>query len=176
MEGDLEINQLFEKYHKKQERRLRIYGKIYNRVIKKIKSVSNRGENIFSTYYVVPEYEFGCPIYNQTTCTAYIIIRLRKIGFDVRYTHPNFLFISWHKFINTHKYKMSPLPDYNMNKRYNAPKNVEISQPKKFKTFFRNLNQKIITENERQETYDKQTEVLDNLKSRADIISKFNNY
>ena len=174
MAEDLEINQLFERYHKKQERRLKIYGKIYNRVIHKIKSVSNRGENVFSTYFVVPEYEFGCPVYNQTTCTAYIIIRLRKIGFDVRYTHPNFLYISWHKFINTHKYKMQPIPDYN--KKYNTPKNVEISQPKKFKTFFRNLNQKIITENERQETYDKQAEVLDNLRNRADIISKFNNY
>ena len=37
----------------------------------------------------------GIPAYNQSTCIAYIIDKLQENGFNVRYTHPNMLFISW---------------------------------------------------------------------------------
>lgn len=171
---DIEIHKLFDKYHKKQQRRLRIYEKIYSKIIYKIKGISNKGENIFSTFYIVPEYQFGCPLYNQTTCIAFCIIKLRKLGFDVQYTHPNFLYISWHKFINTHKYQIKTLTEQTYNNQNYNQKSI-VTKPRKIKTFFTNLNEQLIDETERAEISNNQMEILHNVKNRASLLSKFNN-
>lgn len=172
--SEIEIHQLFDRYHKKQQRRIKIYEKIYNKIIYKIKSISNKGENIFSTYYIIPEYQFGSPLYDQTTCIAYSIIRLRKVGFDVKYTHPNFMYISWHKFINTHKFKTQPLID--SNKAFNFHNQTErtiVTKPRKMKTFFKNLNDQLIDESERAERSNNQMEILSNVRHRAELLSRF---
>ena len=172
MDDKLEIHTLFDKYHQKQQRRLRIYDKIYHKIMHKIKNIANKGDGIFSTYYVIPEYQFGCPLYNQTTCIAYCIIKLRKIGFEVTYTHPNFLYISWHKFINTYKYQIRPITtDYNF---HNSERKI-VTKPNKIKSFFKNLNDQLIHETERSERSNNQIEILDNIKNRANLLEKFNN-
>ena len=176
--ADIEIHQLFEKYHKKQQRRIRIYEKIYNKIIYKIKSISNKGWNTFATYFVIPEYQFGCPLYDQTTCIAYSIIRLRKIGFDVKYTHPNFIYISWHKFINTYKFKTQSLIDTSK-KTFNYYNNDSpisrniVTKPRKIRTFFKNLNDQLIDESERAERSNNQIEILNNIKNRANLLTRF---
>jgi hypothetical protein len=43
----------------------------------------------------VPETILGVPKYDQGACIAYLIDRLKTNGFNVRYIHPNLLFISW---------------------------------------------------------------------------------
>lgn len=171
MSDKIEIHQLFDKYHQKQQRRIKIYEKVYNSIIHKIKKICNKGGSIFSTFYVVPEYQFGCPLYNQTTCIAFCIIKLRKVGFEVTYTHPNFLYISWHKFIHSYKFKINP-PDYNL---HNTSNHRVVTKPNKIKSFFKNLNNQLISENERQERSNNQFEILDNIKYRANMIEKFDN-
>ena len=37
----------------------------------------------------------GVPKYDQGACIAYLIDKLKDNGFNVRYIHPNTLFISW---------------------------------------------------------------------------------
>ena len=37
----------------------------------------------------------GVPKYDQAACIAYLIDKLKNNGFNVRYIHPNTLFISW---------------------------------------------------------------------------------
>jgi hypothetical protein len=44
---------------------------------------------------VVPEMIIGVPKYDQGSCIAYLIDKLKNNGFNVRYIHPNTLFISW---------------------------------------------------------------------------------
>lgn len=172
--ADIEIHKLFDKYHQKQQRRIRIYEKIYNKIIYKIKAISNKGSNTFSTYYIVPEYQLGCPVYDHTTCIAYSIIRLRKVGFDVKYTHPNFLYISWHKFINTHKFKTQPLIDASSAFNFqNQTERTIVTKPRKIKTFFKNLNEQLIDESERAERSNNQTEILNNVKNRANLLTRF---
>lgn len=172
MNDKVEIHKLFDKYHQKQQKRLRVYEKIYDKIMHKIRNICNKGENIFSTYYVIPEYQFGSPLYNQTTCIAYCIIKLRKIGFEVNYTHPNFLYISWHKFINSYKYKIQPISDYNFNQKSSNEKPL-VTKPNKIKSFFRNLNDKLINETERAERSNNQIQILDNIKNRAELLNKF---
>ena len=38
---------------------------------------------------------FGVPLYDTTPCVLYLVEQLIKNGFDVKYTHPNLLYISW---------------------------------------------------------------------------------
>ena len=174
--AEIEIHKLFDKYHQKQQRRLRIYEKVYNRIVHKIKKICNRGESIFSTYYVVPEYLFGSPLYNQTTCIAFCIIKLRKVGFEVTYTHPNFMYISWHKFINNYKYKIQPTPSYNFHNRdVNKGERKVVTKPNKIKSFFKSLNQQLIDETEREERSNNRLEILDNIQTRANLLQKFDN-
>ena len=37
----------------------------------------------------------GVPKYDQGSCIAYLIDKLKSNGFNIRYIHPNTLFISW---------------------------------------------------------------------------------
>jgi len=175
MAEGIEIHKLFDKYYKKQQRRLKIYHKIFNKIIYKIKSISNKGQNVFSTFFIIPEYQFGCPLYDQTTCIAYAILKLRKVGFDVTYTHPNFIYISWHKFINTHRFQTQPLPDDNRN-FYKKSLNPVITKPRKMKTFFTDLNEKLINESNRAERSNTHMEILENVKNRAELITRFDHH
>lgn len=48
---------------------------------------------------VLPEFVLGIPIYDIATCNSYIMQQLVNNGFQVKYTHPNLLWISWKHFI-----------------------------------------------------------------------------
>jgi hypothetical protein len=68
------------------------------------------------TYFIVPEYMFGIPLYNQIACVCYLIIKLRKNGFKVKYTHPNFIYMSWDHYNDEAQYNYTlniPQIEYN---------------------------------------------------------------
>jgi hypothetical protein len=46
-------------------------------------------------WFVVPELIIGVPKYDQASCIAYLMDKLKDNGFNIRYIHPNTLFISW---------------------------------------------------------------------------------
>ena len=41
----------------------------------------------------------GVPKYDQGACIAYLMDRLQENGFNVKYIHPNTMFISWNHFV-----------------------------------------------------------------------------
>ena len=47
----------------------------------------------------------GIPKFDHGSCVAYIINKLRENGFNVRYTHPNLLFISWNHILPSYMRK-----------------------------------------------------------------------
>jgi hypothetical protein len=79
--------------------RLKTYQKILGRAHKKIKITSRQKHNDFFCFYVVPEFLVGVPTYDIITCITYLIEELTTNGFEVKYTHPNLLFISWKHYI-----------------------------------------------------------------------------
>ena len=79
--------------------RLKTYQKILARAHKKIKITSRQKHNDLFCFYVVPEFLVGVPTYDITTCITYLIEQLTKNGFEVKYTHPNLIFISWKHYI-----------------------------------------------------------------------------
>ncbi len=93
------LDELFKQKKITEEHKIKMYNKILNGIHRKIKYASRqRGNNQFCVC-VLPEFVLGIPRYDIATCNSYIMQQLVNNGFQVKYTHPNLLFISWKHFI-----------------------------------------------------------------------------
>ena len=91
----LNLDELYKQDKISEDHRIKIYQKILARIHNKIKSTSRvRGNNKFCMY-LLPEFLLGVPRYDINECTLYVIEKLTEHGFDIKYTHPNLLWISW---------------------------------------------------------------------------------
>ena len=81
------------------QNRISVYKKILQRVHNKIKITSRQKIDEQFCCFVVPEHILGLPKYDVDTCTSFIINKLQENGFQIKYTHPNLLFISWKHYI-----------------------------------------------------------------------------
>jgi hypothetical protein len=95
----LNIDELYEKKRQQDLSKLALFNKILNRIHVKIKTISKHSVNEQFCWFLVPETIIGVPRYDQASCIAYLIDKLKNNGFIVRYIHPNMLFISWVHFI-----------------------------------------------------------------------------
>jgi hypothetical protein len=91
----LNIDELYEKKRQQDLNKLALFNKILNRIHVKIKTVSRQKVDEQFCWFLVPETIIGVPKYDQAACIAYLIDKLKSNGFNVRYIHPNMLFISW---------------------------------------------------------------------------------
>jgi hypothetical protein len=91
----INIDDLYEKKRQYDLNKLALFNKILNRVHVKIKTTSRQNMNEPFCWFVVPEMIIGVPKYDQAACIAYIMDKLKENGFNIRYIHPNTLFISW---------------------------------------------------------------------------------
>ena len=91
----LNIDDLYEKKRQHDLTQLALFNKILNRIHVRIKTISRQSKDEQFCWFVVPEMIIGVPKYDQAACIAYLIDKLKTNGFNVRYTHPNALFISW---------------------------------------------------------------------------------
>jgi len=95
----VDIDSLFEKKQQKDLKQLSIFNKILNRIHKRINYTAKSKPNDKHLFFTVPEFIFGEPLYNQGDCIGYLVVKLEDNGFDVRYMHPNTIFISWKNWI-----------------------------------------------------------------------------
>ena len=93
------IDELYEKKRKQDLNKLELFNKILNRVHVKIKTISRQKVDEQACWFLVPETIIGVPRYDQGACIAYLINKLQTNGFNVRYIHPNMLFISWNHWV-----------------------------------------------------------------------------
>lgn len=91
----INIDRLHEEREEKINRRKEVYDKILKRCHHRILTTSKNDSTCFC-FYVIPNYIYGVPLYDMKTCILYLVNCLSKNGFDIRYTHPNLLYISWH--------------------------------------------------------------------------------
>jgi len=90
----MNIDELFEKNKQKDLKQLSIFNKILNRIHKRIQYTSRSKKDKF-VFFTVPEYLFGEPLYNQGDCIGFLVVKLEENGFEVKYMHPNTLWVSW---------------------------------------------------------------------------------
>ena len=95
----LNLDDLYEKKRQQDLSKLALFNKILNRIHVKIKTVSRQKTDEQYCWFLVPETIIGVPRYDQAACVAYLINKLQVNGFNVRYVHPNTLFISWNHFV-----------------------------------------------------------------------------
>lgn len=91
----LNMDDLYEKKRQYDLSKLSLYNKILNRIHVRIKTTSRQKIEEQFCWFVVPEMIIGVPKYDQGSCIAYLIDKLKNNGFNVKYIHPNTLFISW---------------------------------------------------------------------------------
>jgi hypothetical protein len=91
----LNIDELYEKKRQYDLNQLTLFNKILNRIHVRIKSTSRQKIDEHFCWFLVPEVIIGVPKYDQAACIAYLIDKLQENKFNVRYIHPNTLFISW---------------------------------------------------------------------------------
>jgi hypothetical protein len=91
----LNIDELYEKKRQQDLNKLALFNKLLNRIHVKIKTVSRQKVDEQFCWFLVPETIIGVPKYDQGACIAYLMDKLKTNGFNIRYIHPNMLFISW---------------------------------------------------------------------------------
>jgi hypothetical protein len=91
----LNIDELYERKRQHDLNKLELFNKILNRIHVRIRTTSRQKIDEQFCWFVVPEVIIGVPKYDQGSCIAYLLERLGENGFNVKYIHPNTLFISW---------------------------------------------------------------------------------
>ena len=91
----INIDDLYEKKRQVDQNKLELFKKILNRIHVRIKTTAKQNIHEKFCWFVVPEIIIGIPKYDQAGCIAYLSNTLQENGFNVRYFHPNTLFICW---------------------------------------------------------------------------------
>jgi hypothetical protein len=90
----LNINQLHREIEDRMEKKKNVYSKILELCYQRIVNTNKKNNNCYC-FFSCPTFMFGVPLYNITNCIIYIMEDLTEKGFQVQYTHPNLLYISW---------------------------------------------------------------------------------
>ena len=95
----INIDDLYERKQRQDLKQIRIFDKILNRVHKRIQFTGRNKSAEKHIWFTIPAYIFGEPCYDQGECIAYVYTKLEDNGFDLKYLHPNTLFISWKNWV-----------------------------------------------------------------------------
>jgi hypothetical protein len=95
----INIDDLYEKKQKRDLKQLSIFNKVLNRIHTRINLTSKTKKNDRHIWYIIPEYIFGEPLFDNADCIAYIISKLEENGFFIKFIYPNTLFISWENWV-----------------------------------------------------------------------------
>lgn len=77
----------------REERKNATFDKIFEKIEKKIILAS--AANFYYTWYSIPQFIVGLPLYSIDECKNYIENKLKKDGFEIEYFEPNILLIKW---------------------------------------------------------------------------------
>ncbi len=114
----ININELHREQNRKDEKRTEIYENILDKVHQKIKLTSKTSDDKFC-FYSVPIYVYGLPLFDVNNCILFLTKKLTYNGFDIRYTHPNLLLISWYE------KQRKPILNSNSNSNYSSNSSLQ---------------------------------------------------
>ena len=98
-EEKISLDDLYEDRQQADAFQVEIYKKVLTRIQKKIKMTARLKKDNTHIFFLVPEMMFGSPKYDTQKCITFVIEKLVNNGFQLKYTHPNLLFISWNHYI-----------------------------------------------------------------------------
>jgi hypothetical protein len=91
----LAASSLFDARAKKDKARLRAYNHILEQILHKIAFSASQPSLPTFVYFTIPPFVLGLPNLDLQDCVVYVVYQLRKQGYEVKYTYPNLLWISW---------------------------------------------------------------------------------
>lgn len=104
----LKPTELFEKRRQRDGARLKSYNQILEQIHGRIRSSSRQGADPWIVF-TVPPFIIGLPRLDLEDCIVYIVYMLRQQTYEVRYTYPNLLYISWKHHEKDYILKTSPI-------------------------------------------------------------------
>lgn len=105
----LEPRQLFEKRASRDNAKLRAYNEVLKQIHSRIYTTSQLPGNPNYLVYTVPPFILGLPALDLQDCIVYIVHQLRTSGFEVRFTYPNLLYISWKHYEQEYMRERNPI-------------------------------------------------------------------
>ncbi len=121
----LEPKHLFEKRMRRDNARLKAYNQLLEQIHHRIFTTSQLPGNPNYLMYTVPPFILGLPYIDLEDCIVYLVHMLRTNGFEVRFTYPNLLYISWKHYERDYLMTQNPIvqamipppPPQNMSKK-----------------------------------------------------------
>ncbi len=89
----VKADDLIKQQKEREERKKATFDKIYVHIEKKIVTAS--AGDYYYTWYQIPEFLVGLPMYSVDECQQYIQKKLKSNGFDTDFFPPNIIHIKW---------------------------------------------------------------------------------
>ncbi len=105
----LNPSELYDKRRSKDAGRLRAYNKILEQIYTRIRTISKLPNSQCYILYTVPPFILGLPKLDLEDCVVYLVYQLRHAGFEVRYSPPNMVYISWLHHEKSYLVEQSPI-------------------------------------------------------------------
>jgi len=105
----LNPSELYDKRRSKDSSRLRAYNKILEQIYNRIRTISKLPNSQCDLLYTIPPFILGLPKIDLEDCVVYIVYQLRHAGYEVRYTPPNMVYISWLHHEKSYLVEQSPI-------------------------------------------------------------------
>jgi hypothetical protein len=91
----LQVGDLYTKRQKRDGARLKAYNELLEQMYNRIRVTSQLPTHPAYLLYTIPPFIFGLPKIDLEDCVVYLVYQLRASGFEVKYTYPNLIYISW---------------------------------------------------------------------------------
>ena len=104
----LSPDQLFERRRERDATKLKSYNKILEAIYKRIQTVSKNNEITWISFNI-PVHMISFNVDELEDTITYVVHMLRQQGYEVRYTYPNLLYISWAKYERDYLLKENPI-------------------------------------------------------------------
>lgn len=101
--------ELYDKRKSKDGARLKAYNKILEQIYHRIRTFSKIQNAPCYLLYTIPPFIIGLPKIDIVDCATYLIYQLRHAGYEVRYTAPNLVYISWQHHEKSYLVEQSPI-------------------------------------------------------------------
>ena len=84
---------LIKQQKEREDRKFLTFEKVFKLVEKKICFASSG--NFYTTWYQIPTFLIGLPLYSVDDCAKYITNKLNKNGFETEIVKPDIIVIKW---------------------------------------------------------------------------------
>ena len=91
----MQVGDLYTKRQNRDKARLKAYNQMLETIYHRVKVTSQLPTGQTYLLYNIPSFILGLPRIDLEDCVVYLVYQLRASGFEVKYTYPNLLYISW---------------------------------------------------------------------------------